>query len=196
MSNNNTPFEKATEDADKPLRKRIYRNAPSKANLVIDPFEWRANKCTPRARQHDDLKEVITINFWFDQHYFIRNQHGDILGKRIGIDINHVKDMVSRSLKHLLFYSANLEKFTFLNLNPPPMRAHRIVIKEDINGGMLNAVIEVHYINVHTYEITVKTAMVVDNFDVADNQYCLEMQGDSSVLYKMESRRLREVFSI
>lgn len=164
--------------------------------IESDPLEWKANKCTPNARQIDGAKETIIIDFWLDKHYYSRDTHGDDNGPRNGIEIDSVKDLVSRSLKHLLYYSCRLEKFKFINFDPLPPCNHRVVVKEQVAEGMLNVAIEVHFINIHRYEVTVKTAMVVDNFLIADGQYCIELQGDCSILYRMVSLKLVEVSSI
>ena len=82
---------------------------------IADPMEFKKNKSSDKARSVTSINERITIDLWFDKHYIDRHQHGDDNGKRDGIDSESVKEIVLRSVKHLLVYSACLPNFTFLN---------------------------------------------------------------------------------
>jgi hypothetical protein len=53
---------------------------------------------------------------------------------------------------------------------------------------MLNVVIETHFVNINTYEITVVTAQCVDDFRAQIGQFAIELQGDASILKKKENK--------
>ena len=169
-------------------------------SAIPDPMEFTKNKSSDHARSVTTINERITIDLWFDKHYVDRHQHGDINGKREGIDIEIVKNLVLNSVKHLLFYSSCIKNFTFLNHNGNLVvggRAIRIICQQDSGGDMLNAVIEVHYKSLSEYEITVITAMSNNNFKLSDGQYAIEIIDlDSSVLKLMIKGRVTEVCSI
>ena len=62
---------------------------------------------------------------------------------------------------------------------------------------MLNVTIEAHYKSLREYEITVITAMCVNDFRIADNQCVIEiLDEDSSVLRRMVNKNLREISTI
>lgn len=162
-----------------------------------DPLEFRQNKCSPKAKRIFTEDETVTIDLWFDKHYHDRDQHGDDLGKRDGIDNEVVEGLVRRSVKHMLVYSTLVSGFAFLNRDLKPYeRPLRIVLQEQTKHGLLNVVIEAHFIEVDYYEITVKTAMCKDDYKLFDNQYSIELDGDGSILKKSDKRGVNEVQAI
>jgi len=102
---------------------------------------------------------------------------------------------VRKSIRHLLFYSSVVAGFKFINYDSPQPPV-RIVLQEELNGSKLNVVIEAHFLNINSYEITVKTAMCVDDFRIVMGQYCIEIQGDGSVLGRCDNKKIVEVCSI
>lgn len=176
-------------------RKRIPI-AEHKGVPVSDPLEWVANKSSPKVRSAANVQETIAIDLAYDKHYLDREQHGDELGQREGISQAVVQDLVLRSIKHLLFYSGYVANFKFLNrveLGGPVIRT---LCKESTPNGMLNVAIEAHYIGLNRYEITVKTAMCVDDFRLSDGQYAIELHGDGSTLSRMVKKKLEEILTI
>lgn len=61
---------------------------------------------------------------------------------------------------------------------------------------MLNVVIEAHFLDISRCEITVKTAMCVDDFKMSTGQYFIEFQEDGSVLKKLDNGKVMEVSNI
>ena len=107
--------------------------------------------------------------------------------------------MVLEAVKHLLFYSSYVSGFTFLNHNYQSLsgRAVRVICQKEVDGNTLNVVIEVHYISIKEYEITVKTAMSKEDFKLSDGQYAVEiLNEDSSVLRKLQRGKIVEIYSI
>jgi hypothetical protein len=184
------------EDKDQhPKRKRITLQKTG-ASIVDDPLEFKQNKSSIKAKKIFTEVERITIELWFDKHYHDRNQHGDEFGKRDGIDNETVENLVKRSIKHLLLYSNLVKGFNFLNRSQPQERPLRIVLQEETEYGLLNVVIEAHFLDINRYEITVKTAMCKDDYILSDNQYSIQLDGDASVLKKCDLKRVTEVCSV
>jgi len=185
-------------DERKP-RKRIPISKPALPALV-DPLQFTKNKASNHARIETTINEKISIDLWFDKHYVDRHQHGDDNGKRDGIDKENVKKLALESLKHLLFYSAYIKNFTFLNHNYSGNNSGnslRIVCQKEIDGELLNAVIEVHFKLLNEFEITVKTAMRNNDFKLSEGQYAIEIfEEDSSVLKQMVKGKIQEIFSV
>lgn len=173
-------------------RKKIFHK---RAELVPDNLIFTKNKCSDNARKVLTDIEKISIELWFDKHYHNRCQHGDKDGEREGIDNESVQSLVLEAMKHLLLYSAYVTGFTFINHEPKNYRAVRVVLKTPSNGTMLNVVIEVHYLSMNNYEITVKTAMCTDNFMTSDGQYSIEIEDVSSTLYKNNRGKNVEIYS-
>lgn len=185
---------------EKSARPRIpIKVKPVDETVTVDSLEFTANKCTPNARIVRTVDEQIAIELWYDKHYLDRQQHGDESGRRIGIDTQVVEDLVTRSIKHLLFYGAYIKNFCFLNHGQPigGGRAIRIVCQQETENGLLNVVIEAHFKALNLYEVTVKTAMCIEDFAISDGQYAIELFSDMSSTLKFMSRgKLNEVFTI
>lgn len=176
-------------------RKRItYR--PKVPNVIDDPLELRPNKSSVKARRILISVENITIELWFDKHYLDRCQHGDEYGKREGIDYDSVTSLVKRSIRHMIAYSTLVKGFNFLNKSTASHEMERIVLQEQAACGLLNVVIETHYLDINRLEITVKTALCKDNYHLSKNQYSIELDGDHSILKKCDVKTIREVCSI
>jgi hypothetical protein len=156
-------------------RKRIAPRV-SMGNIIEDPMALTENKSSVKARKVFTDNENITIELWFGKHYLDRDQHGDDWGKREGIDNDTVEDLVKRSVKHMILYSTFVKGFTFLNRNVQRHeRSTRIVLQEQVDLGLLNVVIEAHYLDINKYEITVVTAMCKNDYVPSDNQYVIEL---------------------
>ena len=54
--------------------------------------------------------------------------------------------------------------------------------KENDDGIMLNAVIETHWANCLYYEITIKTAMKINDFDLSDGQFAIQVFDDGATI--------------
>ena len=184
------PFELPRKRKRIPMRRSLQP-------LDEDPLEFKQNRSSPKAKKIFVEDKNITIELWFDKHYHDRDQHGDDLGKREGIENELVESLVRRSIKHMLVYSTLIKGFTFLNRNLKSFeRPLRIVLQEQTDHGLLNVVIEAHFIEIDYYEITVKTAMCKDEYKLSDNQYSIELDGDGSILKKSDTKGVNEVCTI
>lgn len=179
--------------SDRPLRKRTPIRNVMRTEPVIDESVFTANRCSMNARKSVVINHNLGVELWFDKHYHDRHYHGDDNGKREGIDPATVESLVTRAIGYLFLYSACVKGFKFVNHSDATEPAGRIVLQEAYNGSMLNVVIEVHFVSVNYFEVTVKTGMVVDNFRIAAGQYVLELQGDNSFLRKQDNGKILEV---
>jgi hypothetical protein len=179
----------------RPPRKRIPPATPG-VPAVEDPCAYVSNKCSLRAKKIGTIKPNFDINIWFDQHYQNRTQFGDEQGARIGIESEKVESLVRRSMNHLITYSSMLKTFAFVNSGNSRGRNERIVLQEETPDGLLHVVIEVHLIEIGTYEVTVKTAMCSPDFSLSDGQYLIQIIDNQSSIKKMERRRLIEVCAL
>jgi hypothetical protein len=175
-------------DQPKPTRKRIPLLRPPAIAPLIDPLSYTSNKCTLKAKEICTVTEKVIINLWGDKHYFDRHFQGDENGRRDGIDPLTIESLVKRSVKHLLLYGATVKGFRFVNFPESPDPGIRIILQEEYNSTMLNVVIETHFVNINTYEITVVTAQCVDDFRAQIGQFAIELQGDASILKKKENK--------
>jgi hypothetical protein len=175
-------------------RKRI-KYEPKGVPAIQDELEFIKNKCSDHAKKIFVQIENIHVELWFDKHYHDRHQHGDDEGKRTGIDPATVEALVRKSLKHLLFYSSAVAGFKFVNIGPS-QPAVRVVLQEELENSQLNVVIEAHFLDIKSSEITVKTAMCTDDFRISMGQYCIEIQGDNSILRRKDNNRMIEICSI
>lgn len=179
----------------KPKRKRIEPKQLTPA--IKDELAFVENKATAKARKIGEFSLQFDYDIYFDKHYLDRHQHGDDLGKRDGIDTHLVEKLVNAGIEPLIFFSALIKNVTFVNqAGMKGNRATRVVLQEDINGTMLNVVIEAHYYNPGYYEITVKTAICKDDYEPSDGQYAIEINGDSYTLRKFENFKLREIAKV
>jgi hypothetical protein len=132
-----------------------------------------------------------------DKHYHHRRTFGDGNGKREGIEIDGVQDLIILSFKYLLDIYLRSIPFKFVNYfdpKKPNNNFHRIVLKTPIEDGILNVVAEIHYLETSKFEITVITAMVIDNFKVADGQYSLMIRNDKVILSRNTVGRMNEIY--
>lgn len=165
--------------------------------IEADPLEFKENKSSKNARQLHTHVENIQIDVWFDKHYYTREQHGDENGKRHDIELAHVTRLLQLAMKHLIYYSLRLPNFTFLNFAGQAQRSNRILLQERFSTGeTLNVAVEYHYVDFNKYELTVKTAMRVDDFRVSDGQYVLEVYNEtSSELKRFEGKKFKVIFN-
>lgn len=163
-------------------------------NKVIPEEEGYTENCASKnAKLIKLFPEDIATEFWIDKHYSNREQFGDDDGARDGIDIQSVEDLVSKSFKHLKYYSLKHKKFTFVSFPPPKFHKLRIVLKQVFNVEMtLNIIVEYHFISLNKYEVTVVTAMRKEDFHFSEGQYCIEfIENESTLYFKQEGRIIR-----
>jgi hypothetical protein len=178
----------------RPPRKRIAYE-PKGVPAIKDELAFVGNKCSRHAKKILGVVEKFHIELWFDKHYHDRAYLGDSNGRRENIDKNVVEELIKDSISHLIFYSSLVKGFSFLNMESIIGQPLRILLQRLLNNSMLNVLIQAHYINRSQFEITVITAMCVDDFKLASGQYAVEIQGDSSFLKKFENKKYTEIAS-
>lgn len=166
------------------------RISKSIKNEILDSEAFIENCSTKRARRKNELVEHIKTEIWIDKHYYDHTLEKE----RIGIDIEFVEPLVLKSLKHLLYYSLKHKDFSFVNYPPPKSRNIRVVLKQIFaNKEPLNVVVEYYFLKLNSYEVTVKTALSVEYFDLGDGQYLIEFNENQSTLYAFRKRQLNEI---
>ena len=109
---------------------------------------------------------------------------------------DRVLALVEKSLKHLIIYSTHVRGFSFTKIDGSAIDPQKTVLQEEIDGMVLNVVIKAHLIDIHTFEITIITAMCVDDFRIFDGQYVIDIHGNTSTLLRKESKKMLEICSI
>lgn len=160
--------------------------------VIVDELAYTANKSSKNARKVFDKTEHIEIEIWCDKHYYSRANIGDTRGKREGIEENVIKDLVVKSIPHLMYYLFKVVGFKFVNYDGGT-RNIRLVLQEIKKIGTLNVVVEFHHLEHNKYEVTVVTAMREDNFKISVGQNVLELEGDISHLRKNNGDTLVDI---
>ena len=180
-------------------RRRRISLQPKGTPAIIDELEFISNKCSLNARRIGEKIETTTVvDFWIDKHYHIRYQHGDEKGKREGIEPEKVQNIVTESLKHLIFYAGSVKNFTFLNHNiKTGNRNLRVVCQKVFDGNKTNVTIEAHIISLNEFEITIVTAIQNNDYLPSDGQYTIELLGgENSCLYYSSRGKISEISNI
>jgi hypothetical protein len=181
------------EEPRQPRARRIFekKGLPPEP----DPLGYIGNKASDRVRLISSVQKPVEIIIYYDKHYIDRLNNGDENGRRDGIESSIIEDLVKRAFDHLLVYSSLVAGFCFSN-HPGITGSPRIVIQEIKNGIMLNVVLSIHYEGISRYEITVKTAMCVDDFNISDGQYVIELYEGGSTLKKKIKNNIIEILTL
>jgi len=177
-------------------RKRIIKEVSEIE--VVDPLEFKANCASENAQKihtYDELK----VELWCDKHYHHRRTFGDSSGERDGIDVDLVQDLIIRSFRYLLDIYLRGIHFSFINYfdsSSPDKKKDRIVLKDFKENGVLNIVAEIHYLDTSQFEVTIITAMHVDNFKISDGQYSLHISNNSVTLNRMIKNTLSQKYKL
>lgn len=182
----------------KPKRKRISRlKEPSKEDkdLVIEKEMFVANASSENAKKILVFNENLNIEIWIDKHYQNRVYHGSDDGvERKGIEYANIEPVLIKSFKHILYYSLKHKNFVFINHPPKQVRSIRLVLKELIEDEIfLNIVVEYHFVDLNTIEVTLITAMQSDDFNISNGQFGIEFEDNYSKLLQFSGGRLNEV---
>lgn len=183
-------------DQPKKRRRRIERLVSEIE--VNDPLEFKANCASENAQKihtYDELK----VDLWCDKHYHDRRTFGDSSGVRNGIEIDSVQEVIIKSFKYLLDIYLRGVQFKFINyfdFKDPTKKRERIVLKYFKEDGILNVVAQIHYLNTSQFEVTVITAMQIDDFNVADGQYTLHITNKKVSLNRMIKKSLNKIYEI
>ncbi len=159
--------------------------------IIIDELAYGENKGSKNARKIIDKSEQIHIEIWYDKHYVNRNQFGNNDGsKREGIDEQVIQRLVSDSLCHLIHYSFVIKNFAFINSSKQANHIKRVLLQEPVYDSLVNVVVGFYHITNNRYEVTVYTALVIDDFRISDGQFVLCLEKGNSQLKKLENRKL------
>ncbi|MEP7092949.1 MAG: hypothetical protein ABI793_02745 [Flavobacterium sp.] len=161
---------------------------------IVDTEAYTQNSASKNARLIKTLSEKINTEFWIDKHYSNREQFGDENGAREGIEIEFVEELVTKSFKHLKYYSLKHKKFSFVNHPPPKFNNLRVTLKQVFKDELtLNIIAEYHFISLNNYEVTVVTAMRKDDFYFSEGQYCIEFTENESVLFFKQENKVNKL---
>ena len=186
-----------SNDQNKKKRRRIIidgsKSQPLKQNLSQKYAEnYQQNAASSNAKFLCEFEESWKHEFWIDKHYTARRIFGDDNGPREGIEEVVVEALIKKSISHLFYYSLK-HNFSFINFPPKKAAPYRVVLQELSNTiETLNVVAEFHFLDTNKYEITVKTAMRIENFKIQDNQYVIEFSDNESTLYLLVNKKLNK----
>lgn len=171
----------------KPKRKRIYRETGSLKNgseVIVDDAVFTKNASSNNAKKVLVFNEDLNIEIWIDKHYQNRVYHGSDDGSlRDGIEYVNIEPVLIKSFKHLLYYSLKHKNFVFINHPPNKARNLRLVLKELVNDDIfLNIVVEYHFIDLKTTEVTIVTALLGNDFNFSNGQFGIEFDDNHSKL--------------
>lgn len=180
---------------DKPKRKRIAReeNQTFKVQIgIIDDKAYIPNSASVKAKKIHVFDETLNIEIWIDKHYQDRVYHGSDDGsKREGIEYKSIEPLLIKSFKHLLYYSLKHKNFVFINHPPNRVGNIRIVLKELIDNDLfLNAAVEYHFVDLKTIEVTIVTAMLIEDFKMSEGQFGIEFAGNCSTLIQCKLKKI------
>lgn len=138
------------------------------------------------------------VELWIDKHYENRLLHGDENGKRDGISEEDVQQLIIKAFKYLLDIYLRFPRFKFINFfeKGKKLTKERIVLKNVHDSGTLNVVVEIHFLDTSKYEVTVITAMEVDDFKIADGQYAISIVENRVLLKRNVDKNLQEIYKL
>jgi len=180
---------------EKPLRKRIYKTDKI-VPVEQDDLAYIPNKATSYGRKITQINKSIAFELWHDQHYVTRYTVGDEYGKRDGIEPKIVLDLINRAFPYFIACSFVVKGFRFVNFKDNHESLVRTIIHEQTKDGQLNVIIEVHYVDVFTYEVTVKTGMVKDGFTIKEGEFSLELVEGGVIVRKLDNKVLRQILEL
>lgn len=175
-------------------RIRIKKIAKAKSDVKPD---FEPNCASDNAKLLHKYKE-FEVELWIDKHYLNRLVYGDENGKREGISEENVQELIIKAFKYLLDIYLRFPRFNFINFyehGKTPSK-ERIVFKNIHENGTLNVVVEIHFLDTSKYELTVITAMEVDNFKIADGQYVISLLQNRVLLKRNVNKNLQEIYKL
>lgn len=180
---------------DKPKRKRIVREENPTSNIqigIVDHEAYIPNSASVKAKKIHVFDETLNIEIWIDKHYQDRLYHGSDDGsKRDGIEYKSIEPLLIKSIKHLLYYSLKHKNFVFINHPPNRVGNIRIILKELVDNDLfLNAAVEFHFVDLKTIEVTIVTAMLIEDFKMSEGQFGIEFEGNCSTLIQNKLKKI------
>ncbi len=169
----------------KSKRKRIQ--PASKGLPVEDPNAYVQNKACDHTKPIRLVPGGISFKVDGAKHFYDQCRERDIESQYV------IDELVIMSIRHMIYYSAAYEKFSYLNYNIQRYARNRstVVIERVIGDLKLNALVEVHFNKINEYELTVITTMVEDSFWKHPGQFVIEIiDYDTSVLKQLIDKKL------
>ena len=181
----------------RPKRKRISSTNIVNSELVLmqqDDKAYVPNSSSDFAKKIKVYDETLNIEIWIDKHYQNRSYHGSDDGsKRNGIEYRNIEPLLIKSFKHLLYYSLKHKYFVFINHPPNKVYNIRLVLKQLVSPDLfLNAVVEYHFVDLKTIEVTIVTALLKDKFIFSEGQFGIEFEDDYSTLLQFKNRKFEQ----
>lgn len=187
------------QEITKRIRKRIpVQKTKLRVSIIDDSMAYVSNRSTSQAKRITQHIEKIETILWFDKHYFLRWQIGDAHGKRNGIEPECIEALIKQAIPYLFVCGASYKQFKFANSGEANRtdRNCRMILQQQKTKGILNVVIESHFIHKSELEITAITAMQTAEFRIADGQFVLEITSGGCMLKKFENRVMNTIFSL
>jgi hypothetical protein len=174
------------------IRPRINKNTTTEVKPDFEP------NCASENAKFLHKYTEFEVELWIDKHYEKRLLYGDDNGKREGINEENVQELIINAFKYLLDIYLRFPRFTFINFFEPGKKPtkERIVLKNVHDNGTLNVVVEIHFLNTSKYEVTVITAMEVDDFKIADSQYVISLVQNRVLLKRNVNKNLQEIYKL
>lgn len=159
---------------------------------ILDPEAYRDNICSLNAKFITNYDLTFKTNLFKDKHYNSRKDFGEDDGRaRNGIDEESVCKLIEITLLHVLHYS--MRYGSIINYPPfHPKTSARIVLQDKTTDekDFLNVAVEYHYEDLNSFEVTIWTAMAIENFRYRDPQYIVELYSDKTVLKQKERGKI------
>lgn len=177
---------------DKPKREKRKRIIKNQDLEILDSEAYGDNICSLNAKFITNYHLTFKTNLFKDKHYNVRKDFGEDDGTpRHGIDEECVCRLIEKTLLHVLHYSM---RYGFIINYPPfnPRTSSRIVLQDKITDekDFLNVAVEYHFENLNSFEVTIWTAMAIENFRYRDPQYIVELHVDKTVLKQKERGKI------
>ena len=162
----------------------------------VEKDEFSQNCASHNAKFVYKYKD-FEIEIWIDKHYQDRVDYGDDIGKRHGIDENIVIKLIVESFKYIFHFYSRHRTINFINFfEKGKVTDYRIVLKKYIDEQPLNVAIEIHFLDYSKYEVTIKTAMVIDDFRLSDGQYSISVTNDKVLLNRFVNKEIYRIDQI
>jgi hypothetical protein len=179
-------------DENKPKRDKRKRIMKGIFAEIVDPESYGDNICSINAKFITNYELTFKTNLFKDRHYNIRKDFGEDDGTpRDGIDEESVCNLIEKTLIHVLHYSM---RYGAIVNYPPfnPKTSFRIVLQDKTSDekDFLNVAAEYHFESLNSFEVTIWTAMAIENFRYRDPQYIVEIHNDKTILKQKERGKI------
>lgn len=165
---------------------------------ITDHMEFVKNLCSISAKLVNTINCNYKTEIWMDKHFFHRHHSGENDGTiREGIEPEIIEDFVIKAIPYLVLFSTMIKGFHFVNNKSYNNEENAVVLRLIIDGQLpLNVAIITHLVDLHHYQITVKTAMKEENFKMWAGQYYIDFEEDMVSLRKFENKEHKKICEI